>query len=573
MSTKRIKLASGHSDFSEIRTKGLLYVDKTKYIHDLISDVEYKYWFIARPRRFGKTMFVDTLEQFFRGNEELFQGLDIHSKGHDFQPAPVLRLNLARSSSDKNELKQSIISHLTRIATKEGLTIKNQIPAEALEWLIADLSDKNEGKPVVVLIDEYDKPILDHIDKPELAEEMRETLRNFYIGLKNSENILRFVFVTGISKFAKTAIHSALNNLNDITHEKEYASICGYTKNEFIDNFSPLFDNLLSSLITSGILKKGDNHKILTNKILDKYNGYSWDGKTRVLNPYSINNCFSKNKLANFWMKTGPPLILTHVMSKDPTAFFIDNLENISEEDVDETEIGDLKPISILFQTGYLTVDNATIESENTSDSDKKSNEDVNYLYSLKIPNNEVMKYYKKSLFNNLFPVLSNYKIINKFRAEITSYILSKKADELANILHCQLARVAYPQHADRTKMWKDEPKLGEFFFHSIFQNFFDGLGLKVISEASSSRGRSDIDIILSNDVYTVLEIKYISKITDNDKLPKNLNKNMNKKANEALAQLFKTLQDKKYKNQASTVIVAGVVVYDRDIVLVKFAD
>jgi hypothetical protein len=163
---------------------------------------------------------------------------------------------MARSAIDKDELKRSIISHLTLVATIEGLTLKSQIPAEALEWLIMDLRDKNEGKPVVVLIDECDKPILDHIDKPELAKEMRETLRNFYIGLKNSEKNLRFVFVTGISKFAKNAIHSALNNLNDITHDKEYAGICGYTENEFIDNFEPLFDNLLSSLIISGILKK-----------------------------------------------------------------------------------------------------------------------------------------------------------------------------------------------------------------------------------------------------------------------------------------------------------------------------
>jgi hypothetical protein len=172
-------------------------------------------------------------------------------------------------------------------------------------------------------------------------------------------------------------------------------------------------------------------------------------------------------------MQTGPPLILSHLMSVDPIAFFIDNLENISEEDVDVTEIDDLNPISILFQTGYLTVDKATIKREMTSDTDNNINGDVNYLYSLKIHNNEVMKFYKKGLFNNLFPFLSNDKIRNKVLAEITSYILSKKADELANILHCQLVRVAYPQHADRTKMWKDEPELGEFFFPLPISKFF----------------------------------------------------------------------------------------------------
>jgi hypothetical protein len=212
-------------------------------------------------------MFVDTLEKLFLGHEELFRGLYIHSNGYDFKPSPVLRLNMARSAASTEELKSSLISHLTRVATDEGLTIKRQIPGEALEWLIQDLSDKNEGKPVVVLIDEYDKPILDHINKPELAKEISATLRNFYIGLKNSADNLRFVFVTGISKFGKTAIHSALNNLKDITLLPLYAGICGYTETEFKNNFRPLFDNLLSSLINSSILNTGDDHKALINTI------------------------------------------------------------------------------------------------------------------------------------------------------------------------------------------------------------------------------------------------------------------------------------------------------------------
>ncbi|MDR1607405.1 MAG: AAA family ATPase, partial [Deltaproteobacteria bacterium] len=361
MSTKRIKLASGLSDFSEIRTKGILYIDKTKYIHDLISDIEYKYWFLARPRRFGKTMFVDTLEQLFLGNEELFRGLYIHSKGYDFKPCPVIRLNMARSASSTDELKSSIISHLEAIAEEKELALKSQTPGDALERLIIDFQKKTK-QPIVVLIDEYDKPILDHINNTELALKIRGTLHDFYVSLKNVEDKLRFVFVTGISKFGKTAIHSALNNLSDITHDDNYAAICGYTEKELLDNFSPLFNGLINSLAPSGIFNGKDNNKNLVNSILDKYNGYSWDGNTRILNPYSINNCFSKQKLDNYWWATGPPLLLEHAISLNPTAYLPSNWSNLTAQDVDKTEIDDLRPVSVLFQTGYLTIDTATIK-------------------------------------------------------------------------------------------------------------------------------------------------------------------------------------------------------------------
>ncbi|MDR1607396.1 MAG: AAA family ATPase, partial [Deltaproteobacteria bacterium] len=295
-----IQLPSLSSSFEEVRKEGLLYVDKTEYIHKLLTKRGTNTWFLTRPRRFGKTLFVDTLEQLFLGNEELFRGLYIHSKGYDFKPWPVLRLNMARRAASTDALNSSIISHLEAIAEEKELTLKSQDPGDALERLIIDLCKKTKQR-VVVLIDEYDKPILDHINKPELAMEIRENLRDFYVTLKSVVKKLRFVFVTGISKFGKTAIHSALNNLKDITLFPSYAGICGFTETEFINNFHPLFDNLLSSLVNSGKLKNLNDHKGLIKVILDQYNGYSWDGATKVLNPFSINNCFSDNMLENYW--------------------------------------------------------------------------------------------------------------------------------------------------------------------------------------------------------------------------------------------------------------------------------
>jgi hypothetical protein len=252
----------------------------------------------------------------------------------------------------------------------------------------------------------------------------------------------------------------------------------------------------------------------------------------------------------------------------------MDNLENIQEKEVDETEIGDLSPISVLFQTGYFTIDKATIKPEETFKSSGGPDIDVSYLYSLKIPNNEVRNNFKNGLFRSLFPFLSNNKdTINSCYINITKAIISKKTTELVDILQTQLARIPYTQHADRIKMWKYDPKLGEFFFQAIFLSFFDGLGLKVTPEPMSSRGRSDIDILLDGNIYIVLEIKYIPNEGKVFKSHDDLYKDMDKKADEAINQAFKTLQVKKYQNKASKVITAGLVVYDRDIVWIKFAD
>jgi hypothetical protein len=573
MSTKKINLATGYSDFSDIRTNGLLYIDKTKYIHNLISNLEFKNWFLARPRRFGKSMFVNTLENFFRGREELFRGLFIHSLGYKFEPNPVIRLDMDLDSFTPEVLRDSILYNLKCIAKNEGLSLDAPNPRDALKSLVDSLWKKYGERKVVVLIDEYDKPILDLINKPDLAKEIRNVLRNFYIGLKSVENKLRFVFVTGISKFGKTAIHSALNNLNDITHDVNYAGICGYTETEFKDNFSPLFDGLINSLVSSGIFDKKVNNNFLINFILAKYNGYSWDGKTKILNPYSINYCFSKQKLDNYWMKTGPPLLLEHAMAQNPTDYLQPNLKNLLDEEVDNTEIDDLSPVAVLFQTGYLTISEIIPVPGKTNNDDRTEYDGLTYYYTLKIPNNEVLKSYNKGLFKHLFPLLAATKQRNNCYSNIINAIMKEDSTELADILHAQLARIPYPLHAERTKKRKLDPELGEFHFHAVFLNFFDGLGLKIIKEAMSSQGRSDIDIFLPNNVYAVLELKYISYKSDKSKSSDKLSNDIEKKADEAIEQLKNTLQDKKYHNQASRIIIAGIVIYDHDSVFVKFTD
>ncbi|MDR1608170.1 MAG: PD-(D/E)XK nuclease domain-containing protein, partial [Deltaproteobacteria bacterium] len=225
-----------------------------------------------------------------------------------------------------------------------------------------------------------------------------------------------------------------------------------------------------------------------------------------------------------------------------------------------------------LFQTGYLTIDTATIKFEDNPDPDDSESTTSTTYYSLKIPNKEILDSYKSALFINLFPLLSDKDKKISCRDDITKSINAENAAKLTEILHDHLASVPYTQHADRVRMWNQDPKLGEFFFQAVFLSFFLGLGLIVIPEPMSSQGRSDIDIFLPNDVYVVLELKYIPNESGTKELPIDIDIDMDKKADEAIDQVFRTLQDKKYKNRASKVITAGLVIYDRDKVWVKFA-
>ncbi|MDR1577205.1 MAG: AAA family ATPase [Deltaproteobacteria bacterium] len=556
------------SSFKEIRTNNSIYVDKTNYIHKLLSDKKYRYWFLARPRRFGKTLLIDALDHFFRGDEDYFRGLSIHAHGYDFKPSPVIRLSLANTSSSPEELGKHIIYDLEDIADREQLSLNRDLPSAALVRLITLLREKYQGASVAVLIDEYDKPILDHLDNPKMAESIRATLRDFYFGLKKVESDLRFVFVTGISKLAKTAIHSTLNNLNDITHDSTYAGICGYTEDEFLDNFSHLFDDFLISL---DWLKKGKNKKDLINAILAKYNGYSWDGITEVLNPYSINNCFAQNNIGDYWLSTGPPLVLEHAIAKEPAAFFPNNLARLTAAEIDESEIGQIRPESILLQTGYLTIEKIEKIERNSYGSDGFKYEEEVTFYTLKFPNLEVWSSYKTALFRAYFPYLSTQQEKLSCLTKLTDAIIDNNVSDLEKILHSLLASTICSQPAEWEKKWKNDPDLAETFFHSIFQSLFDGLGVNLIPEAITERGRSDIDLLLKEDIYALIELKYIPKANKKSLFTDKESNSEDKIYNSSFYELKKSLQRIKYWFRASETIVIVIVLSDNADVFVKF--
>ena len=344
------KLPLGIQNFNEIITGDYIYVDKTKYIYRLINDA--KYIFLSRPRRFGKSLLLDTIAEIFNGDKELFVGLWIHDSGYAFKKHPVVRFDMSGTINDSPEILKQIISEDIIIrAAKDGINLVGNEPGVLFKRLIESLFEKY-GERIVVLIDEYDKPILDHINDVETAARNRSLLGGFYGVLKSLDAYLRFVFITGVTKFTKTAIFSGLNNLKDITLSEDYAGICGIPT----DSLDEYFGGYIGQMSTDKRLKK---YASIKDEILAWYDGYSWDGESKLLNPFSLLNSFSDRKFKRYWYATGTPSFLIEMIKKKPESYLrLKNLQ-ITEDMLDTFEIERIELEPLLFQTGYLTIKEA----------------------------------------------------------------------------------------------------------------------------------------------------------------------------------------------------------------------
>jgi len=305
------KLPLGIQNFREIIKDDYFYVDKTQYIYSLLNDASY--YFLSRPRRFGKSLLLDTISEVFKGEKQLFEGLWIFDSDYVFTKYPVIRLDMSNISNENpGILKESLSAALKKRANEEELDVQDEISSDLFKHLIEDLYKKYDQR-VVVLIDEYDKPILDHLGNLKVAEANRQILRGFYGILKSMDPYLRFVLITGVSKFIKTSIFSELNNLLDITLTKKYSNICGVT----IDDFDQYFRDHIEYLSALNDFKAIDN---IRDRILAWYDGYSWDGKTKVLNPFSLLSFFKQERFSSFWYASGTPKFLMDLIKKNPGA-------------------------------------------------------------------------------------------------------------------------------------------------------------------------------------------------------------------------------------------------------------
>ena len=372
----------GIQSFEKIRNGGFVYVDKTALIYRLAASGQY--YFLSRPRRFGKSLLVSTMEAYFSGRKELFEGLAMESLEKDWTEYPVLHLDLTGSSyTDISHLKMSLDQHLRKWESLYDVTPMSEDLSSRFKDII-DAAYRKAGQKVVILIDEYEKPIIDNIDNPELMEQFRRELQGFYSVIKGKDNAIRFAFLTGVTKLGKMSIFSGLNNLNDISMDARYADICGISEQELKSTFG----ESVEELARANELSVDDCYK----KLAQMYDGYHFtENSVGIYNPFSLLNTFNSGKFRMYWFETGTPTFLVRYLKHGNY-----NLDNISRNDVSlETLTGSNyvspAPITLMYQAGYLTI--------------KGFNPDF-FTYNLDYPNEEVKRGFMHSLSQLFAPAL-----------------------------------------------------------------------------------------------------------------------------------------------------------------------
>lgn len=461
------ELPIGVQEFSKLRSKEYLYVDKTEQIAKLLSGSGY--YFLSRPRRFGKSLLVSTLKEIFSGNKSLFEGLWIEDK-IEWRNYPVLHFSFTEIDYKILGLEKAIEENLFYQASLYDIELKTTTINTQLQELVRKLHQKFNER-VVILIDEYDKPIIDFLGKDEIhiAEENREIMKNFYSPIKSLDPHLRFFFLTGVSKFSKVSIFSDLNNLNDISLGNNFADLLGYTESEVLHYFS---NYIKITAKTNGI-----SEEELLQEIRLWYNGYNFKGSEKVYNPFSVLNFFDKQEFNNYWFETGTPTFLVKLVIQGGY-YDMQNIE-ASLSSLGKFELRDLSPIAMLFQTGYLTL------KENL----------VFDIYRLGYPNKEVANSLEQLL-------LAEYA--KKQTTETTSLLYQLKVNFDNNkldkvFIHLNSLFASIPYQIFETKK--------ESYYHSIIYLTFKLLGYYTQSEVSTSEGRIDAVVQAQNFIY-ILEFK-----------------------------------------------------------------
>ena len=462
----RRRLPIGIQNFRRLRQKDAYYVDKTSLIRRLVDDGDF--YLLSRPRRFGKSLLISTLKSLFECDEDLFRGLDIHDNWDWSTPYPVVRLSFGGKYSDAGDLERSVLTQLTHAEHPAGLEL-TKVPKTAPERLRNLLFHlhRSTGRGVVVLVDEYDKPILDTLKNTELAEANRDYLRRFYGIIKDSAKQVGFVFVTGVSMFSKVSLFSGLNNLKDISLDPRYGTICGYTEDDLDRVFAPE----LSGLDRDEIRKW--------------YKGYNWLGGERVYNPFGLLLLFDTREFEPHWFETSAPTFLFEKMmeeSASPTDFR-DQMTDKSL--VSKFDVRDIAIEALMFQTGYLTIAEQQRVRHRTR-------------FRLDYPNLEV----EYSLNEELLRYLSNRSV--DALKEGSSILRSLEANDFngfARHLRASLSAIPYQWHA------RGDLARYEAWYASLLQMCLQPNGADVRIEESSSHGRADM-VVLSGGQVFVLEFK-----------------------------------------------------------------
>ena len=368
-----MKYPIGIQDFEKLRTNGYSYVDKSRFVYKLATEGEY--YFLSRPRRFGKSLFLSTLEAYFQGKKELFEGLAIYDLETDWKKYPIFHIDLNTANfREKDSLYTVLNDYLTSWEDKYGTRESEATLALRFKGVIARAAEK-EGCGVVILIDEYDKPILQTLRDPELQAEHRAQLKAFYSVLKTQDRYIKFAFLTGVTKFGKVSVFSDLNNLTDISMDHRYISICGMTEKELLTNFKEGINELASA--------NEDNETETIDKLRMRYAGYYFEENSEeIYNPFSVLNTLANSRYDDYWFKANTHTFLIDILKKHD--YCITDL-NKAQVKVNMMNNVDFNPIPVIYQSGYLTI---------------KSYDERFKNYQLGFPNKEV----EEGILNTLLP-------------------------------------------------------------------------------------------------------------------------------------------------------------------------
>ncbi len=461
------KLPIGISSFSEIRKGDYVYVDKTALIEQLVTSG--RYYFLSRPRRFGKSLLVDTLKELFEGNEVLFRGLHLHSHWDWSRKHPVINISFNDGvHTDRTQLDTLIIGQLKKNAERLGVKLQEGLISQQFAQLIED-SVQAYSQPAVVLIDEYDKPILDQILDSKRAAELRDGLKNLYSVLKGRDSLLHFSLLTGVSKFSQVSLFSGLNNLNDITLDTRYSALCGYTHTDLAQHFATHL------------------HNVDITQVQKWYNGYNWLGES-VYNPFDILLFIDKGKqFRSYWFETATPSFLMTLIRSEH--YYLPELEQfeIQESALSSIDIDNIPIEILLFQTGYLTIHD-TLQTGHQSS------------FVLGYPNLEV----KLSLTTHLLSYLTP---TNSRAAQISLQIYRQLAKVDLEAVRDLFKRffASIPHH------WYHNNHLDQYegYYASLFYAHMVASGATTIPEDVTSTGQIDLTVMLENKIF-IFEFKVL---------------------------------------------------------------
>lgn len=467
----RIKYPIGQQDFRLLRQQGRLYVDKTRFIERLVDDDQY--YFLARPRRFGKSLFLSTLRYFFEGQRELFKGLYIDSTDWDWQEYPVLHLDFNPERYQEPENLDQRLEQLFRTWEKKyDICTENDSYSQRFQNII-EAAYRSTGREVVILVDEYDKPLVTNLGKKDEFNRFRAKLASIYSNFKSSAEYLKFVFITGVSRFSKLSVFSDLNNLRDITFSEDFADICGITDKELHQYFKIGIQQFAD--------KEGLSYDEVCAALKLNYDGYRFSrGGSDIYNPWSVLNAMRESAIHDYWAETGKPTIVVEAM-RDRNV----DLEKILNTDctLDQLkglDLNNIDPLPLLYQTGYLTI--------KAYDRDTK-------LYHLGVPNREV----SRNLFKELLPYYISvaHDTPDSVARDIVNAILQGEPEKMMNSIDIFLSSIPYEMKMDN-----------ENNFHNAIYILLRLIGARTQTEVHTSDGRIDLIVTTSKYIY-IIELKF----------------------------------------------------------------